>query len=263
METELVKPKEDEILRSADSLIGSQIDCVDGPLGKVGDFLFDDQKWGLRYLVAAAGGWFQDRKVLVSPVQLSRPLPTVGEQTLPIRLTKEQLKDSPFLELDAPVSRQFEIEYQRYHQTPTYWFGPALWGATPLPESHSPGEVSEHQQRMAEIEESTLRSISEVVGDSVAATDGDLGKIKDIIIDVQTWKVRYLVLDIGNWIVDREMIVDTDWIESFSYPDQAVVVSLAKDQIKGAPKFDSSEPVNRSYETTLYDFYGKPHYWSS
>jgi len=58
------------------------------------------------------------------------------------------------------------------------------------------------------------------------------------------------------------VIVDTDWIESFSYHEKSVVVSLARDQIKEAPAFDPAEPVNRAYETTLYDFYGRARYWS-
>lgn len=43
-------------------------------------------------------------------------------------MTREQLAESPLLDLDAPVSRQFEIEYQRYYKTPAYWYGPSLWG---------------------------------------------------------------------------------------------------------------------------------------
>ncbi|MDF1712489.1 MAG: hypothetical protein P1U90_09650 [Akkermansiaceae bacterium] len=123
METQIIKPKEHEILRSADSLIGSQINCLDGALGNVGDFLFDDRKWGLRYLVADAGGWFRDRMVLVSPARLSKAKPTAGNQTFPINMTREQLAESPLLDLDAPVSRQFEIEYQRYHKTPACRYG--------------------------------------------------------------------------------------------------------------------------------------------
>jgi hypothetical protein len=100
-----------------------RFDFLDGALGNVGDFLFDDKKWGLRYLVADAGGWFRDRKVLVSPARLSKPKPTAGNQTFPINMTREQLAESPLLDLDAPVSRQFEIEYQRYHKTPACRYG--------------------------------------------------------------------------------------------------------------------------------------------
>jgi hypothetical protein len=96
---------------------------LDGALGNVGDFLFDDRKWGLRYLVADAGGWFRDRMVLVSPARLSKAKPTAGNQTFPINMTREQLAESPLLDLDAPVSRQFEIEYQRYHKTPACRYG--------------------------------------------------------------------------------------------------------------------------------------------
>lgn len=260
--TEIIRPKQNETLRSVDSLVNIPAACVDGELGKVTDFLFDDEKWGIRYLVVDAGGWFEDKQVLISPAHLARPRETAGDGKFPVILTKRQVQESPLLDSDAPVSRQYELEHSRYHGMPIYWGGTGLWGPAALPANHTPGEVSEHEIKMTEIGESTLRSYSETSDYKVSATDGEIGKVADMIVDINSWKVRYLVLDIGNWLFGRKVIVDTDWVESFSYEDKAALISLAKDQIKDAPEFDPEEPINRSYETILYDFYGKPHYWS-
>jgi len=260
--TEIIKPKRKETLRSVDSFIDSPVSCVDGELGKVDDLLFEDHKWGLRYLVVEAGGWFSTKQVLISPGHLARPRETAGDGVFPVILTKQQLKESPLLESHAPISRQYEEEHARYHNIHGYWMGASLWGASPFPEIHSPGEVYEHETNIDKIEKSNLRSSSQIMGYTVAATDGEVGEVKDVIIDIDTWKVRYLVLDVGNWLSGRQVIVDTDWVEHFSYDDKTAHVSLAKDQIKEAPAFDPNEPINRSYEVTLYDFYGKPHYWS-
>ena len=259
--TNIIKPKPNETLRSAESLLDCPISCVDGEVGEVKDLLFDDHKWGMRYMVAGAGGWFSEKKVLISPAHLTCPDGALDDPKFPIKMTIEELKKSPLLESDAPVSQQYEVEYHRYHFVPAYWVGASLWGVAPLPRAYTPGDISEHDLNLTRIKESHLRSCSEIMGYKVSATVGEIGKVKDVILDINLWKVRYLVLDIGGWLRNRMVIVDTDWIEDFRYEDRSVLISLAMDQIKEAPVYDPDEPVNRSYEETLYNFYGKPNYW--
>ena len=99
------------------------------------------------------------------------------------------------------------------------------------------------------------------MGYKISATDGEIGKVSDVIVDVTTWMVRFFVVDTGKWLPGRKVLIDTEWIFNFSVEDQTVDVSLAKDQVKDSPEFDPESPVNRSYEMALYDYYGKPHYW--
>jgi hypothetical protein len=51
------------------------------------------------------------------------------EQHIAINLTKKQIENSPSLNSDKPVSRQFEIDYNGYYGWPTYWGGPYTWGS--------------------------------------------------------------------------------------------------------------------------------------
>ena len=65
-----------------------KLDSLDGKIGKVKDFYFDDQYWTIRYLVADTGGWLSDRQVLISPYAL---VAVVGEdQHIAVDLTKRQ-----------------------------------------------------------------------------------------------------------------------------------------------------------------------------
>ena len=43
------------MLRSAKNLFGSKIIATNGEIGKVHDFLFDDERWAVRYMVADTG----------------------------------------------------------------------------------------------------------------------------------------------------------------------------------------------------------------
>jgi hypothetical protein len=77
------------------------------------------------------GGWLSYRKVLISPFAIGHPDWT--EKTLPVSITKEQVKNSPGVDTDKPVSRQHEMEYLAYYGYPDYWGGTGLWGAYAYP----------------------------------------------------------------------------------------------------------------------------------
>ena len=61
------------MLRNFKDLRGYAIRATDGVIGKVDDFYFDDEDWGIRYLVVDTGSWLSGRKVLISPIALGSP----------------------------------------------------------------------------------------------------------------------------------------------------------------------------------------------
>jgi hypothetical protein len=79
------------------------LDSLDGEIGKVKEFYFDDRHWAIRYLVADTGNWLTGRQVLVSPYALDGVMKE--EQKIAVDLTKKQIEDSPSLDCDKPVSR--------------------------------------------------------------------------------------------------------------------------------------------------------------
>ena len=93
-------------------------------------FYFDDHHWTIRYLVADTGNWLISRQVLISPHALAAI--NREKRSISIRLTKKQIEESPSLDSDKPVSRQFEDAYHRYYGLPAYWSGSYTWGTTPF-----------------------------------------------------------------------------------------------------------------------------------
>ena len=110
------------MLNQAKTLKGYKLDSLDGEIGRVNEFYFDDQHWTVRYLVADTGNWLTGRQVLLSPYALLAVDPE--KHHIAIDLTKKQIEDSPSLNTDKPVSRQFEEAYFGYYGWPTYWNGP-------------------------------------------------------------------------------------------------------------------------------------------
>src|SRR4051812_30817342 len=106
-------------LRNAKQLTGHALRAHDGVIGKVKDFYFDDLHWHIRYVVVDTGKWLQSRKVLISPVVMGDF--DAGAQVFPIDLTRDQMRNSPDIDTNKPVSRQHEQQLALYYGWPGYW----------------------------------------------------------------------------------------------------------------------------------------------
>ena len=246
------------MLIKAKELKGYKLNGLDGELGKVKEFYFDDKFWTVRYLVADTGGWLIGRQVLISPYVLTGLNKKV--EHIDTNLTKKQIEDSPSLDSDKPVSRQFEQAYYGYYGTPMYSGGPYMWGAYPYIVRDQ--EKWKADTKKEEGWDSHLRSTNEVSGYHVKANDGDIGHIKDFIIDDETWAIRYLIIDTTNFWPGRMVLVSPRWIEQVSWEDSKVFVNLSRENIKQSPEYIEDSLLSRKYETELYQHYNSPVYWN-
>ena len=53
----------------------------------------------------------------------------------------------------------------------------------------------------------SMLSMSQLKNFTLAAADGEIGRVRDLYIDDETWTVRYLVLDTGNWLPGRRVLI--------------------------------------------------------
>jgi uncharacterized protein YrrD len=52
-----------------------------------------------------------------------------------------------------------------------------------------------------------LHSLEDVVGVCVIAKDGEIGNVRDFLLDDQTWKLRYFVVDVGTWLTRKAVLI--------------------------------------------------------
>ena len=248
------------MLRSLSDCKKSRLKALDGVLGTVKDFLFDDEQWVVRYLVVDTGGWLKDRKVLVHPRLLGQPELDFSSPDVPVRLTRKQVENCPPIDEDAPVSRRYEAELARYYSYPVYW--PAGIGlAGPEMPPPSPEAAEEHRRILKSIEDCHVRSAQEVRGYHVSASDGEIGHVEDFLSETHQWAIRYLVIDTRNWLPGRKVLVSPAWIHEVDWHGQKVHATMTRDAIKGSPPYDGYSGVDRKYEGQLLDYYGLPRYW--
>jgi hypothetical protein len=230
---------------------------LDGKIGAVRDFYFDDRHWTIRYLVAETGDWLTDRQVLISPYALAAV--NEQEQSISINLTNKQIKDSPSLDSDKPVSRQFEEAYHGYYGWPMYSGGPFIWG--PYPNIVRDRKKVKGSTQNKKAWDSHLRSAEHVSGYHIQAKDGEVGHVDDFIIDDEIWAIRYLVINTRNWWPGKKVLVSPRWIDSVSWGDSKVFVDLLRGTIKQSPDYLKEPMLTRDYEVRLHQHYNRHGYW--
>jgi sporulation protein YlmC with PRC-barrel domain len=245
------------MLTKAKDLSGYSLQSHDGEIGKVKEFYFDDNHWVVRYLVADTGTWLAERLVLLSPYALLKV--DKDQKQVAVDLTKKQIEGSPSLESHEPVSQQFETSYFSYYGWPIYWNGFYTWGNSSLIVRHPEKQSVKHQG--GKKWNPHLRSSYAVEGYHIQALDGEIGHVKDYIIDDETWEIHYLVVDTRNWLPGRKVLISPKWIESVSWDQSKVFVNLSKDAIKESPEYSEEILLSREYETKLHGHYNRVGYW--
>lgn len=252
------------MLRSVKELKNYTLQAKDDEIGLVVDLYFDDDQWTVRYLVVDTGKWLPGRRVLINRLVLGQP--DWESHAFPVDLTKNQVKNSPDIDLAKPVSRQAELDLAQHYQWPLYWSIPGgVMYYTGLPPADEMGATNPAQQAAVStdkvVDDPNLRSFWEVLGYYIQAHDGEIGHVEDFIVDDEVWIIRYLVIDTKNWWPGKKVLVAPQWTEEFDWQKAKVHVNLNRETIKNSPEFDSRMPINREYEVRLYDYYGRPKYW--
>jgi hypothetical protein len=213
---------------------------------------------------------------LISPIAIGHP--SWKEKILPVSITKEQVKNSPDIDTEKPVSRQHELQYLEYYGYPYYWVGTGLWGQGAYPSimltglgyggSIARGRQAEVTHVLTDAEAARrkdddphLRSCEEVMSYHIHATDGDIGHVQGLLVDEETWAIRYLIVDTSNWWLGHQVLIAPQWIQNVSWPEAKVSINLTRQAVKEAPPYDSATQLDRTQEVGIYKHYQRAGYW--
>jgi hypothetical protein len=245
------------MMNKVKTLQGYKLHGLDGEIGEIKEFYFDDHHWTIRYLVAETGNWLMDRQVLISPHALIAV--QNEEKFITIDLTKKQIEESPPLDSDKPISRRFEDSYNKYYGYPMYWSGQYMWGSYPyIMRDHAKMSESVQEEKAWDLH---LRSTHEVTGYFIQATDGEIGHVEDFIIDEETWAIRYLVINTKNWWPGKKVLISPKWVERISWKESKVYINLLCETIMHSPEYTEESLLTRDYETALHQHYNRQGYW--
>jgi hypothetical protein len=248
------------MLRNLLQLEGYKVHATDGDVGQVVNFLLDDERWVIRYLVVETGGLLDGRDVLISPISFGGL--DMKAQRFNLKLTMAKIKASPSIDTHEPVSRQREREFHRHYGYPYYWGQPGLWGMDAYPgllaEGAAPEAVYDHVEPTGDAH---LRSAKELCGYHIEGTDKGIGHVEDFLVDDETWSIRYLAIDTSNWWFGKKVLIAPQWAKRISWAERKVFVDKPREVIKASPEWNPKVPLEREYETRLHAHYAQPTYW--
>jgi uncharacterized protein YrrD len=240
--------------RNINSLIGYDMGATDGEIGKVKEFYFEDNTWIIRYLIVKTGSWLFGHEVLISPEAVIKN--AWKQEILPLNLTKEQIRSSPDIDTNKPVSRQQEIELYGHYPWQPYWgsgfYAGGLWEASNTSSVIDQKIINsaDDKGRIAD-EDQHLRSTKEITGYNIQGTDGEIGYIKDFIIDDQTWQILYLVVDSNKWFGGKKVLIGVHHIKQVQWHECKVLVDITVDTIKNSETYHEMDLINPEISTTF------------
>jgi len=235
---------------------------TDGPVGKIDTLIFDPHDWKIRYVVVHTGHWFSHKKALLSPLSVKDI--NLKNKTISFNLTKDRIQKGPDVNPKQTVTREKEELLANYYAWPFYWsepdyMKPDKFSLEIQPEQESsPERIAKEEHKLKPF----LRSLVEVTGFHIEATNGDIGRVDDYVIDKNGWLIRYLIVETHFLPRRKKVLVSPEWISTIRWENRHVRVDLDKETIDSSPHFDPKECLTRDYEEMLYSYYNRAKYWS-
>jgi sporulation protein YlmC with PRC-barrel domain len=248
------------MLRSLKHLERYKVTATDGDIGRVENFLLDDARWTVRYLVVATGGFLDGRQVLITPISFHDV--DFPAERFRLSISRSKVIGSPPRSADLPVSQQYEQDYYSYYGYASYAAPGGLWGTGGHPAAlasgsyHAPGE-----QLREPLFDVHLRSARELTGYHLEAVDGSIGHVKDFVVDDETWQIRYLIIATTNWWPGTTVLIAPEWASRASWTQGTMHLGMTREAIKSSPQWNDAYPIERSYEEQLYRHYSGVQGW--
>ncbi len=174
------------MLRGIRELERFTVAARDGDLGSVSDLYFDDRSWAVRYLAVEPDPQLPGRRWFVSPMSVRRSDPTT-------------------LRLDLSM-RQVEMSSMS---------------------SAEPGRVlPESPARTGNGGDGHLRTATAVMGYAIRAEDGEIGHVKDVLVDDEAWAIRYLAVDTEHWWTGKTVLVSPSWLTRVAWDESKTLFCI-------------------------------------
>ena len=86
-----------------------------------------------------------------------------------------------------------------------------------------------------------LRSMKDLQGFTIGATDGDIGTVKEFFFDDVSYTVRYVVVDTGGWLAERKVLLSPIAFRGMDWEHKRITSALTKAQVEKSPDIDTRQ----------------------
>lgn len=225
------------MLHSLNALEGYKISGTDGELGYCKDFLFNDEQWSVHYMLIDTHKWLPGGKKALVHNKLITAIDAT-EKHIELQISSAELKNSPSLLSNDPLTHAYEKTYLCYFEYATWHVGP-----DPL-DSYITGV---HPERVklagAEKEQNSaknhLHSANFVEDYELESDDHKHGHIKDFILSDCSWNIEFLAIEMDGLLGHKQpILLKPSELEHIDWSKQKVIVDLPASTIEGCIKYD-------------------------
>ncbi|GAB2892914.1 PRC-barrel domain-containing protein [Paraburkholderia jirisanensis] len=105
-------------------------------------------------------------------------------------------------------------------------------------------------------------------GDRVLSADGDdIGKIKDIMLDVRSGRIAYAVLSTGGFLGIGDKLLAIPWgALTLDVDRKCFLLAMSSARVKNAPGFDKAHwpsMADATWASSVHQYYGREPYWNN
>jgi hypothetical protein len=181
--------------QSLRNIIGFSVHGTDCDQGKVNEFFDDDTTWTICYTVSNAGNRLSGRKVLIPLAATGKP--DWKSRIFSVNHSCVQVLSSPDIDRENSLYHQNETDVHSYYQWPRNFSSNYDAIAEIKEHSLSAPAFMEKSSVSASLNYEHSHSPRQIFGYTLFATNGGIGHIANISVDVDNWVHNYLVADIG------------------------------------------------------------------
>ena len=223
--------------------------------GTLHDLYVDTRDWRVAWLVLERGGLILPDRVLLGTDR--RVAFDTGARRIVTDLRDYDVERAPGEREVRTVSEQRDDERVSRGGSGVMPLGPAGEGP-PVAGGAGAALAPDAGALPPSEEERHLRSARELVGYAVAGRDGEVGTVRDLLVDTESPAIAWLSIDVGGWLANREVVVRPTWTTGVSWADRRVALDLTRTQIEEAPPLASLDGLDRAYASSLARFYRLP-----
>jgi sporulation protein YlmC with PRC-barrel domain len=251
---------------SASTIKGDKIvNRAGDDLGKIEELMIDLQDGRVAYAVLSFGGFLgMGDKLFAIPWQAFKL--KLHDHAFILDIDKEVLEKAEGFDKDnwPLTNREWLSRNYTYYGYQPYW-QTGLAGQTGMPGETEP-ETTARMRSTASRDNPDFLSADTIKGEKVVNRDGDhIGKIDELMIDLQDGKVAYAVISHGGILGIGTKLFAIPWQAlSLRVHEHAFVLDIPKETFDKAEGFDKDNwPLTRNELSRTYDYYGYQPYWQA
>jgi hypothetical protein len=85
-----------------------------------------------------------------------------------------------------------------------------------------------------------IKRLSPSANQNIHAVDGEIGHVEDFMVDDETWRIHFLVVDTADWLPGKTVLLSPQWIKRVEWADSSVHFNLMRESVKNSREFDPS-----------------------